>query len=200
METRMIALFFRHGSNALLAALLAVIALTVWTTGLRAPWWAWGLGALIFFVSEYTTHRFLFHAKPSAHPLVLQLQHRMHYDHHTDPERLDLLFLPPWFVVPVFAFYGLAYLFVTRDWGVALCLLGGNLAALLYYEWVHYIAHIAFVPVTPFGRWIKKYHLLHHFKNEHFWFGVTNPGMDLLTGTYREKGSVARSASTRRLF
>ena len=31
---------------------------------------------------------------------VRRLQHRLHYDHHVEPDRLDLLFLPLWFLVP----------------------------------------------------------------------------------------------------
>ena len=192
--------FFRHGSNALLAALLFFIVAAFWTLRIPAVWWAVALGAGIFFISEYTTHRFMFHAKPCTNAVLLHLQHRMHYDHHTEPERLGLLFLPPWFVIPVFALYGLVYFAIARNYGLALSLLAGNLLALFYYEWVHYVAHIPFVPVTPFGRWIKKYHLLHHFKNEHYWFGVTNPSMDVIVGTYREKAAVQRSATTRQLY
>jgi hypothetical protein len=197
---KMVFTFLRHGSNALLGALLLFILLAFWTLGMRASWWAVGAGAVIFFISEYTTHRFMFHAKPCKNAFLLHLQHRMHYDHHTEPERLGLLFLPPWFVVPVFALYGLLYLAITRNVALALSLLAGNLLALFYYEWVHYVAHIPFVPVTPFGRYIKKYHLLHHFKNEHYWFGVTNPSMDVVVGTYREKAAVQRSATTRQLY
>ena len=196
----MILTFLRHGSNALLAALLLFIAAAFWTLGMHVVWWGFALGCAIFFTSEYSTHRFLFHAKPMSHPFVLHLQHRLHYDHHTEPERLGLLFLPPWFVLPVFALYGLVYLAITRSPGLALSLLAGNLLALFYYEWVHYVAHVPFVPVTPFGKWIKKYHLLHHFKNEHYWFGVTNPTMDLVSGTFAEIADVPRSATTRRLF
>lgn len=196
----MIATFLRHGSNALLAVLLLAIAAAFWTLHVTFAGWGIVLGALIFFGSEYTTHRFLFHARPVNNSFVSHLQHRLHYDHHTEPERLGLLFLPPWFVLPVFALYGLAYFLVTKSPGLALCLLAGNLLALFYYEWVHYVAHIPFVPVTPFGKWIKKYHLLHHFKNEHYWFGVTNPGMDVISGTYRQVTEVPRSATTRRLY
>ena len=196
----MILTFLRHGSNALLAVLLLGIGVALWTLHLAAVPWALALGALIFFTSEYSTHRFLFHARPLKAPFLLHLQHRLHYDHHTEPERLGLLFLPPWFVVPVFALYGAVYFLITRSVALALCLLAGNLLALFYYEWVHYVAHVPFVPVTPFGRWIKKYHLLHHFKNEHFWFGVTNPAMDVLSGTYRGVTDVARSATTRHLY
>jgi sterol desaturase/sphingolipid hydroxylase (fatty acid hydroxylase superfamily) len=65
---------------------------------------------------------------------------------------------------------------------------------------VHYVAHIPFVPRTRFGRYVKKYHLWHHYKNETLWFGVTNPSMDFVGRTYRAVAEVERSASTRVLF
>ncbi len=71
---------------------------------------------------------------------------------------------------------------------------------LLWYEWVHYVAHIAYVPRTPFGRWIKKYHLWHHFKNERLWFGVTNPSMDFFGRTYARVDEVDRSGQHARAF
>ena len=196
----MIVTFLKHGSNALIVALLAgCVAVTAVGLVSFVPL-AFLAGLVIFGVSEYTTHRFALHAKPQSSRLILNLQHRLHYDHHTDPADLDLLFLPMWFVVPVFAGYGLIYLGLTRSLAAAVGLLAGNLLALLWYEWVHYVAHIPFAPKTAFGRWIKKYHLLHHFKNEHFWFGVTNPLVDVFGGTYRGVTDVERSATTRNLY
>lgn len=104
-----------------------------------------------------TWFRFLFHATPQSGAILRGLQHRLHYDHHVDPPRLDLLFLS---------------------------LLFGSILALTYYEWVHYVAHVAYVPPTPWGKWTKKYHLWHHYKNEKHWFGVTNPTMDFAGVTY----------------
>ena len=154
--------FWRHGSNTVLA--LGIVALIVLfaTHALAftpASVVAVAIGALVFFVSEYTTHRFMLHAPPQKHPFVLKLQHRLHYDHHIDPARLDLLFLPLWFAVPVAALTFGIYFAVTRSWSVSATLLLGSLLGLLWYEWVHFVAHIPFVPKTPFGRWIKKYHL-----------------------------------------
>ena len=45
-------------------------------------------------------HRFAFHAPPVPWPWLRKMQHRLHYDHHVEPSRLDLLFLPIWFLVP----------------------------------------------------------------------------------------------------
>ncbi len=195
--------FWRHGSNAVLA--LGIVALIVLFTThalafTPASFVAVAIGALVFFVSEYTTHRFMLHAPPQRHPFVRKLQHRLHYDHHVDPARLDLLFLPLWFAVPVAALTFGIYFAVTRSWSVSATLLLGSLLGLLWYEWVHFVAHIPFVPKTPFGRWIKKYHLWHHFKNERMWFGVTNPSMDVVGRTYARVAEVERSGSTRVLF
>ena len=193
----MIAAFFRHGSNSILV-LAAVAAIAAFVLG-AVPFSLAGvlIGAAVFFVTEYTTHRFMFHAKPSTIPFVLKLQHRLHYDHHIDPPKIELLFLPWWFVIPtVLVYYGI-FLAIVRNPALAFALAFGSLCALLYYEWVHYVAHIPFNPVTPFGRYVKKYHLWHHFKNEHFWYGVTNPSMDFAGATYRDVESVERSTSVR---
>jgi hypothetical protein len=196
----MIASFVRHGSNGILV-LAAVAAIAAFVLE-AVPFSLIGalIGAAVFFVSEYTTHRFMFHAKPSTIPFVLKLQHRLHYDHHIDPPKIELLFLPWWFVIPtVLVYYGI-FLAIVRNPALAFSLAFGSLCALLYYEWVHYVAHIPFNPVTPFGRYVKKYHLWHHFKNEHFWYGVTNPSMDFAGATYRDVESVERSTSVREIW
>jgi hypothetical protein len=192
--------FLKHGSNAVLVVALAAIAL-VFAAG-RQPfsWLGAAIGAIAFFSSEYTTHRFLFHARPSKMPWLLKLQHRLHYDHHIDPPKLELLFLPLWFVGPVALLYYGVYFSITHGVALSLSLLFGSLLALTYYEWVHFVAHIPFNPVTPYGRWIKKYHLWHHFKNEHLWYGVTNPSMDYAMGTYRNPEDVERSTTVREIW
>jgi Na+/melibiose symporter-like transporter len=195
--------FWRHGSNTVLL-LAAVVLIGLFATHVLAFGVtlivAVAIGALVFFVSEYTTHRFLLHSTPSANAFVLKLQHRLHYDHHVEPARLDLLFLPLWFAIPVAALTLAIYFAITRNWDTSAALLLGSVLGLLWYEWVHYVAHIPYVPKTAFGRWIKKYHLWHHFKNEQMWFGVTNPSMDFVGRTYARVEDVDRSGSTRVLF
>ena len=195
--------FWRHGSNTVLLVIaLAVVALfAAHVLAFAAPSLvAVAIGAAVFCVSEYTTHRFMLHAPPQKNAFVLKLQHRLHYDHHVNPSELSLLFLPVWFVIPVASLTLAIYLAVTRNWGTSAALLLGSVLGLLWYEWVHYVAHIPFVPKTPFGRWIKKYHLWHHFKNERMWFGVTNPSMDFIGRSYARVDDVDRSGTTRVLF
>jgi hypothetical protein len=196
----MVATFLKHGSNVAIVAMSLLLAAAMGLHAVAFVPVAILIGALLFFLTEYSTHRFLLHAPPMKNPSVLRMQHRLHYDHHVEPERLDLLFLPPWFLFPALAIFVAVYFAIAHNVAVVAALVLGNLLGLLYYEWVHYVAHIPYRPRTPVGRWMKKYHLWHHFKNEHLWFGVTNPSMDFVWRTYVRVDEADRSGSTRILF
>ncbi|HVF92198.1 MAG TPA: sterol desaturase family protein [Blastocatellia bacterium] len=199
-EGSLIAGFFRHRSNAVLALAVAGIVLALFGQGrLIAVLPFVAVGMLVFFCVEYVSHRFLLHAAPRPEPSLSRLQRRLHYDHHKKPDILELLFVPLWFSLPNLAVYAALYYLLSGSVPVTLALLLGNLISFLYYEWVHYVAHIPATPRTPWGRWMKKYHLLHHYKNEGLWFGVTNPSLDLLCGTYRRAGLVEKSSTVRHI-
>ena len=192
--------FCQHGSNLVLGLVVMLVAAMVVSGDWPAHLWLFLLGATLFFTSEYTFHRYAFHAPPMTRvPFILKLQHRLHYDHHSEPNRLDLLFLPLWFVLPNLAITGFLAWLIWPSAASVCTLLAGTAAAILYYEWVHFIAHIPYKPRTVWGRWIKKYHLWHHFKNEHLWFGVTNPGFDFIMHSYENVADAAASATTRNL-
>jgi len=192
--------FLRHGSNAVLTVAIVGLAVAFGAKSLAFYPIAAVVGALIFFASEYTTHRFLFHAQPIKTTWINRLQHRLHYDHHIDPPKLELLFLPLWFVIPVAALYYLVFFAVVHDPLQALSFAFGAICALMFYEWAHFVAHVPITPVTPIGKYMKKYHLWHHFKNEHYWFGVTNPTMDYVGLTYRNVDTVERSTTVREIW
>ncbi|MGA9175131.1 MAG: sterol desaturase family protein [Thermoactinomyces sp.] len=175
------------------------LGLTVtWARGLMTLA-AFFCGAALFAIAEYGTHRFLFHLPPPKHPLFLKLLKRLHYDHHEDPNNLELLFLPLWYSGPQFVIIGAIVYFLTGQIGVMTSFLTGTILYHLYYEWKHYIAHRPIKPLTPWGKKLKRYHLLHHFKNEHYWFGVTNPAMDHLLGTFPDETRVELSPTARKL-
>jgi ABC-type multidrug transport system fused ATPase/permease subunit len=191
--------FLRHGSNIWLAlGLIALVAGFAFRIFPFSLFWA-VIGALSFYVSEYGCHRFGFHAEPSRFAFVRRLQHRLHYDHHAEPDRLDLLFLPVWFLVPNLGLTALGFALVF-GWTVVASAMFGTALAILHYEWVHYIAHIPYQPRTRVGRWIKQYHLRHHFISEKLWFGVSNPSMDFVGRTWKAPRDATRSSTTRRLF
>ena len=59
--------------------------------------------------------------------------------------------------------------------------------------------HTAYVPRTWVYRSIWRNHRLHHFKNEHFWHGVTQNLSDLVLGTNPDQREVPRSKTARTL-
>ncbi len=189
-----------HGSNGALIVLCGGICTAGLAGRLHVPVWLVGLGALLFYLSEYSTHRFMFHAPPSRWAWLRAKQHRLHYDHHAEPARLDLLFLPLWYVLPNLAVTAALAYAVLHNAGQVAALALGAMLALLHYEWVHLIAHLPYTPKTAFGRWMKRYHLRHHFVNEKLWYGVSNPAMDVLYRTFRDPQDGTRSRTTRVLY
>ena len=195
----MLLVFLRHGSIAALIVGVAVEALAFVAGWITPKPWLILLGALMFYLSEYGMHRFAFHAPPLSWPLGRKLQHRLHYDHHVEPNRLDLLFLPLWFLAPnLAAATGLFALIFGAEASVSA--LFGMMLAILHYEWVHYVAHIPYQPRSRIGRWIKQYHLRHHFVSEKHWFGVSNPSLDGVFGTFHGPDATKKSATVRKLY
>jgi 4-hydroxysphinganine ceramide fatty acyl 2-hydroxylase len=199
MPKKMFLVFLRHGSVAALLAGVMIEALAFLSGWLGFAPALVLLGALLFYLSEYGMHRFAFHAPPLSWPPARKLQHRLHYDHHVEPNRLDLLFLPIWFLVPNLA-VTTALLALVFGAEASASALFGMMLAILHYEWVHYVAHIPYQPRTRIGRWIKQYHLRHHFISEKHWFGVSNPTLDTVFGTFRGPDSSGKSSTTRRLY
>jgi 4-hydroxysphinganine ceramide fatty acyl 2-hydroxylase len=192
--------FLIHGSNAVLIGFALLLLGTAVVGWLHLPAWLVVIGALLFYLTEYGTHRFLFHAKPARWAWLRAKQRRLHYDHHLDPARLDLLFLPLWYLGPNLIIVAAIAYAILHDAGQVAALLLGIVLALLHYEWVHFAAHQPYTPKTAIGCWMKRYHLRHHFVNEKLWFGVSNPSMDLVWRTYHDRGEATRSNTTRVLF
>jgi 4-hydroxysphinganine ceramide fatty acyl 2-hydroxylase len=164
-----------------------------------STWVALVLGMLVYTFGEYMTHRFFFHMKPPKHPTFLKFLKRLHYDHHVEPNELHLLFLPLWYSLPnILILSGVAY-WITKRFVLTNAFVTGIIFFLLFYEWTHYVAHRPIRPLTPWGRWLKKVHMWHHYKNENYWFGVTNPTFDFLMGTFKDEKDVEKSLTARNL-
>ena len=72
-------------------------------------------------------------------------------------------------------------------------------AMLLTYEWTHFLIHSSYQPRSWYYRYIHRAHRLHHYKNEKYWFGVTNPIADYALRTHPAKDAVATSPTARTL-
>jgi hypothetical protein len=67
------------------------------------------------------------------------------------------------------------------------------------YEWVHFLIHTAHRPRSRLYRAVWQTHRLHHFKNEHYWHGITSTVADRVLRTNPDHREVERSATARTL-
>ncbi|WP_232696846.1 sterol desaturase family protein [Brevibacillus daliensis] len=200
MEGRYLKEFFFFPDVLIMTLLFAIsFGFTLLAGTYPYVWIAMIIGMISYATSEYVIHRFLFHLKPPKNPIFLKLLKRLHYDHHVDPNNLHLLFLPVWYSLPLIIITGgIAYL-LTTNLVLTNAFGSGIILFLLYYEWTHYVAHRPVQPLSAWGRWVKKLHLWHHFKNEKYWYGVTSPVFDMVMGTYKHEKAVEKSPFVRDL-
>jgi hypothetical protein len=207
-----LASFLRRGSPPLLAGALVLVA------GLRLGLggWSWRDGMIVAGLLaamapvEWVIHRLLLHAAPLnlfGRPIEL-LAAREHRAHHESPWDLDGVLLPR-YAVPVFALMIAAVMALASlplglviggdrlAWGCTGWLVALSLVAA--YEWCHFLIHTPYRPHTRYFRAVWLGHRLHHFKNEHLWFGVTSVAADRLLRTAPDHRSVPRSETVRRL-
>ncbi len=148
--------------------------------------------------SEYLFHRFVLHLPRPPWPFLRRVHARLHWKHHQEPDDPRLLFIPAWSTVGLFGTaVGIGY--AVGGW---VCAAGSSLGlglSLLHYESTHLAAHVAYAPRTRWGAFMKRFHRLHHYKNEHFWFGVTHPVADMLVGTWPDARGVEKSSTARTL-
>ncbi len=67
------------------------------------------------------------------------------------------------------------------------------------YEWTHFLIHTSYRPRSRFYRAIWRGHRLHHFKNEHYWHGITTTIADRAFHTAPDQRQVPRSDTARNL-
>jgi|SRR5215831_98426 len=144
-----------------------------------------GLGLLSWQLLEYVLHRFVFHLDVQSPPMRRLLYHA-HLSHHDNPSSVDSLFASLWLSVPVASIYFLLAWFVLGSWEETVYLWSGLLTGYLIYEYLHHQAHHG-RPRTALFRYLKKHHLLHHYRTPELRFGVTSPAFDFLCGTYKSR-------------
>jgi hypothetical protein len=161
-------------------------------------------------LAEWAIHVYLLHARPirfrgRRHDLVAAREHRAH---HQAPAELDGVLIPTYAVlifVPQIALTVWLLSFPIH------AVIGGDRIAhaatgllisyviLGAYEWSHFLIHTPYRPRGRYYRAIWRGHRLHHYKNEHYWFGVTSTLGDQLLGTAPDQSDVPKSKTARTL-
>lgn len=170
---------------------LAIVAITLLLTG----------------VVEWVLHLFLLHAPTDSLRMTKFKTGSGHREHHLDPSNVGWLMLG-WQDVAVFlvmlAVWNLTWpLLVALLFGAPL--LGTYLTALLcayvmlaHYEWTHLLVHARYRPKFRYYKQLAANHRLHHYRNEHYWLGVTsNIGDRALRTLPKSKSDVPLSDTAR---
>jgi len=142
-----------------------------------------GFGFVSWSLIEYGLHRFVFHYDARSR-VGQKLLYHAHIAHHENPKGNTRHFASLLLSTPVAAAYWLIAWAVTGSWTVASYLSIGMASGYLCYQWLHYQCHHRKSRVRLL-RYLRKYHLLHHYRTPELRFGVTSPLFDLVFGTFR---------------
>jgi fatty acid hydroxylase family protein len=165
----------------------------------------------IYPFGEWAIHVYLLHAKPVRirGRKVDTVAARAHRAHHREPNDLDMVLLYWW--QAAFLMLG-AVPFTVAAVGLIVSVLAGPVpfgvfvsgalagyCMVFVYEWTHFLIHTAYRPHSAAYMTIWRNHRLHHFKNEHFWHGITNNLSDRVLGTNPDQKDVPKSKTARTL-
>ena len=146
--------------------------------------------ALIFWTFvEYTLHRYLFHF-PAKNAFTKRLVFLFHGLHHDDPDDPTRLVMPPF---PALLIGGSLYLLfgIFLPHGILEAFFAFFMTGYLIYDYIHYATH-HFPMKSKVGKYLRKYHLTHHFKDYGAKYGVSSPLWDYIFRTVEEKGEKPR--------
>lgn len=132
-------------------------------------------GIFVWSLSEYCLHRFLFHF-PAKSKLGKWLVFLFHGNHHHDPKDKTRLVMPPAGAVLIMAvLYVLFGLVIPNPYLEPFCAF--FIIGYLVYDYIHYATH-HFPMRSPTAKYLKHYHLKHHFSGEEGRYGVSSPLWD----------------------
>ena len=189
--------FFTHIHPAVVLLLFVPVVLYFLAVGiLERPggvatvFGIYALGLFIWTLSEYLLHRYLFHFEPK-HPTLKWVWYLIHGVHHEQPQCKTRLVMPPVLSIPLaLLFFGLFRFVVGTVFGAPLWvapMFAGFVTGYILYDMLHYAEHHLSMK-WGFLKFVKRYHLLHHYRTPEHRFGVSSPLWDYIFGT-RPKGN-----------
>ena len=153
------------------------------------------VATLIYPLAWYALHRWVLHSRWMwKHKLLAPTWKRIHYDHHQDPNHLEVLFGALYTTLPTIGLFVIPIGYaIGMPWGQeaaigsAAAAFATGLLTTAAYEFVHCIQHLAYKPRNKLLAEMKKRHMAHHFHDEDGNFGITNFFWDKLFGTFYDR-------------
>jgi sterol desaturase/sphingolipid hydroxylase (fatty acid hydroxylase superfamily) len=199
--------YFSHIHPATpLVVFLPVVVWTLYGSMVGSAWmqsigvWtsvgAFAVGTLAWTLVEYMIHRWAFHIEPTT-DLGKRVHFLVHGIHHDYPRDSTRLVMPLLVSIPLaMAFYAL---FAAMLGPFHNALFGGFIFGYVAYDSIHYATH-HFPMTSRIGRFLKEYHMKHHYVDDHTGFGVSTPLWDIVFRTVpawaRKRSSTNSSAPT----
>lgn len=139
-------------------------------------------GVFIWTLLEYLIHRFVFHYHPKSEK-GKRINFLIHGVHHGYPKDKTRLVMPLPVSIPLAILFYFSFKLIFDEY--YLTYYSGLVFGYLCYDYIHYATH-HFSMKKGIGKFLKVYHLKHHFRNENKSFGVSNPLWDYIFGTKPE--------------
>ncbi len=165
-------------------------------------WWDLAIPAGIIALepfTEWVIHVRVLHRRPTklGRFTIDPVTARKHREHHRNPKDLRIVMVPFQALFPALGLAGV--LVLVLEPARATMAIASGFGMLLWYEWVHYLIHSPYRPKSTWFRNLSRNHIKHHFKNEHYWFGVTTSFGDRVIGTRPDEKTVETSPTVRSL-
>jgi dihydroceramide fatty acyl 2-hydroxylase len=140
---------------------------------------AYLVGLLVWSLLEYVAHRGSFHHAPTSRPQVA-FAYLMHGVHHAYPDDSRRWVMPLGVTLPTTIALYFAFTWALGRYGASV--FGGFLHGYLAYDLLHYFIHLGRMP-GRLGRFLRHYHLAHHYTFPDRHFGVSSPLWDVIFRT-----------------
>lgn len=142
-------------------------------------------GILLWTLTEYFLHRWFFHFRPRNEHLRMLFFLTHGYHHYFPHDRMRLVAPPLMFTTLGIVFSTLyRIIFGPVIWAPVF---SGVIAGYLAYDSIHFYSHHAH-PKNPIGKFLRAYHLRHHFEDSEVRYGISSPLWDFVFGTFRGLG------------
>ena len=164
-----------------------VVAITLWfsvqAVTIVATAGCFLAGLLLWTLTEYVIHRWAFHYHPTS-AFGKKIHFLVHGVHHDYPRDATRLVMPLLVSIPLAILFYFAFKMAFTEFHYAV--FSGFMLGYVAYDFIHYATHHMKME-TGIGRFLKRYHLKHHYNDEHTAYGVSTPLWDYVFGTIPEE-------------
>lgn len=151
------------------------------------------IALLVWTLTEYLLHKYVFHfpAKSKIGKKFIFLFHGIHHDAPQDATRLVMPPVPAVLIMSMI--FGLFSLIVPQ--GYLEAFMAFFVVGYLCYDYIHYATH-HFKMTSKVGRYLRNFHLKHHYSHLPEKYGVSNPLWDYVFNTVNVKNLGKKETSS----